>query len=215
MFHHCNHPIVRPLWTYWTATVVFVTWHLLAANSKLVENFQPSSRGGRSWRIIFWVCQIGLSPENSKKFRGGGGATHILVSTTVMFDRFQLTGKYQTDLSYLSWTKVFQLFHFTRFDVLLVNKWPLSGTLGMVLNSVLNQQKSTKSVPEFYTVKYRPLLDAFFRGLKAEWKTRPTDKACMVSTPSKEELMAIACSLRIYNGQVDRWSEGLTREEDF
>ena len=72
----------------------------------------------------------------------------------------------------------------------------------MVLNSVLNQQKSTRTVPEFYTVKY------FFMhssgGLKAEWKTRPIVKACMVSTPSKEELMAIACSRRIYNGQVDR-----------
>ena len=41
-------------------------------------------------------------------------------------------------------------------------------------------------------------------GLKAEWKTRPTGKACMVSTPSKEELMAVACSRRICNGQVDR-----------
>ena len=29
-------------------------------------------------------------------FRGGGGATHILASTTIMFDRFQLTGKCQT-----------------------------------------------------------------------------------------------------------------------
>ena len=41
-------------------------------------------------------------------------------------------------------------------------------------------------------------------GLKAKWKTRPTGKACMVSTPNKEELMAIACSRRICNGQVDR-----------
>ena len=40
-------------------------------------------------------------------------------------------------------------------------------------------------------------------SLKAEWKTKPTGKASMVSTSSKEELMAIACSRRIYNGQVD------------
>ena len=71
----------------------------------------------------------------------------------------------------------------------------------MVLNSVLNQQKSTRSVPEFYTVKYRPFLDAFFRGFKG--RVEDYGKASIVSTPSKEELMAIACSRRIYNGQVD------------
>ena len=75
----------------------------------------------------------------------------------------------------------------------------------MVLNSVLNQQKSTRSVPEFYTVKYRPFLDAFFRGFKGRVEDyRPTGKACMVSTQSKEELMTFACSRRIYKGQVDR-----------
>ena len=64
----------------------------------------------------------------------------------------------------------------------------------MVLNSVLNQQKYARSVPEFYTVKYiGHFLMHSSGGSKAEWKTRPTGKACMVSTQRQEELMAIAC----------------------
>ena len=42
-----------------------------------------------------------------KKFRG---ATHILASTTMMFDHFQLTGKCQTDLSHRSRANVFSRF---------------------------------------------------------------------------------------------------------
>ena len=51
----------------------------------------------------FLGLQIGLSQENSKKIRR---TTHIFASTTMMFDRFQLTGKCQTDLSYRSRAKV-------------------------------------------------------------------------------------------------------------
>ena len=77
-----------------------------------------------------------------------------------------------------------------------------TGTLGMVLNSVLNQQKSTRRVPEFHTVKYRPFPDAFFGGFKGRLGPLASSKEELTS--SKEELMAIACSRRIYNGQVDR-----------
>ena len=53
-----------------------------------------------------------------RKFEKNSGATHILAPKTMMFDRFQLTGKCQTDLPYRSRANVFSCF---RFDVLLVN----------------------------------------------------------------------------------------------
>ena len=47
--------------------------------------------------------------------------------------------------------------------------------------------------------------------LKVGWKTRSTGKACMVSTLSKEELMAIACSQRIYK---DKWTNEVKRTHE-
>ena len=44
MFHHCNHPIRFGHFEHLELPRrCIVTWHLLAANSKLVENFEPSS----------------------------------------------------------------------------------------------------------------------------------------------------------------------------
>ena len=44
MFHHCNHPIRFGHFEHLELSRrCIVTWHLLAANSKLVENFEPSS----------------------------------------------------------------------------------------------------------------------------------------------------------------------------
>ena len=44
MFHHCNHPILFGHFEHLELPRrCIVTWHLLAANSKLVENFEPSS----------------------------------------------------------------------------------------------------------------------------------------------------------------------------
>ena len=44
MFHHCNDPIRFGHFEHLELPCCcIVTWHLLAANSKLVENFEPSS----------------------------------------------------------------------------------------------------------------------------------------------------------------------------
>ena len=44
MFHHCNHPIRFDHFEHLELPRrCIVTWHLLAANSKLVEDFEPSS----------------------------------------------------------------------------------------------------------------------------------------------------------------------------
>ena len=43
-----------------------------------------------------------------------------------------------------------------------------SVTLDMVLNLPLNQQKSTSSVLEFFTVEISPLLNVLFRGFIAK-----------------------------------------------
>ena len=44
MFHHCNHPIRFGHFEHLELPRrCIVTWHLLAVNSKLVENFEPSS----------------------------------------------------------------------------------------------------------------------------------------------------------------------------
>ena len=44
MFHHCNDPIRFGQFEHLELPhCCIVTWHLLAANSKLVENFEPSS----------------------------------------------------------------------------------------------------------------------------------------------------------------------------
>ena len=44
MFHHCNHPIrFGHFENLELPRRCIVTWHLLAANSKLVKNFEPSS----------------------------------------------------------------------------------------------------------------------------------------------------------------------------
>ena len=50
---------------------------------------------------------LALAQKIQKTFRG---ATHILALTTMMSDRFQLTGKCQTDLSYHSRAKVSSCF---------------------------------------------------------------------------------------------------------
>ena len=44
MFHHCNDPIRFGYFEHLELQrCCIVTWHLLAANSKLVENFEPNS----------------------------------------------------------------------------------------------------------------------------------------------------------------------------
>ena len=51
MFHHCNHPIRFGHFEHLELPRrCIVTWHLLAANSKLVENFEPSSE----YSLLCW-----------------------------------------------------------------------------------------------------------------------------------------------------------------
>ena len=48
MFHHCNDPIWFGHFKHLELPrCCIVTWHLLAANSKLVENFEPSRKSTR------------------------------------------------------------------------------------------------------------------------------------------------------------------------
>ena len=52
MFHHCNHPIRFGHFEHLELPRrCIVTWHLLAANSKLVVNFEPSSE------YLLWCWQ--------------------------------------------------------------------------------------------------------------------------------------------------------------
>ena len=82
------------------------------------------------------------------------------------------------------------------FDVLLVNGPFLPHALDMVLNSVLNQQKSTRSVPELYTVKQSGRLGPLER---LAWSLHPVQ--------SPKELMASESIFADDKYIMDKWTD--------